>query len=88
LNRVIQSVGAKRHRFKVGHTGTLDPFAEGILVASVGRATRMLDAMSLGQTASKEYLATVRLGLRTDTNDILGGCSVCANALHIGDMDV
>jgi tRNA pseudouridine55 synthase len=52
---------------KVGHAGTLDPFATGLLVICVGRpATRMIARMMDGQ---KEYLATLCLGIETDTFD-------------------
>jgi tRNA pseudouridine55 synthase len=54
---------------KVGHAGTLDPFAEGVLVVCLGLATkRVSEVMEL----EKEYLATVRLGSVTDTLDRTG----------------
>jgi tRNA pseudouridine55 synthase len=53
----------------VGHTGTLDPFATGLLVVLTGRATRL--ARFVEQQA-KTYLATVRLGVRTSTDDLTG----------------
>lgn len=54
---------------KVGHTGTLDPLATGVLVLCVGRATRLSVYLS---GLDKEYDATVRLGVRTDTLDADG----------------
>lgn len=51
---------------KVGHAGTLDPMATGVLVVGVGRATRLLTYVT---GADKEYLATVRLGETTTTDD-------------------
>ncbi|GAA2079420.1 tRNA pseudouridine(55) synthase TruB [Aeromicrobium halocynthiae] len=54
---------------KVGHAGTLDPMATGVLVLGVGRATRLLGHLQL---ADKEYLATIRLGVRTVTDDAEG----------------
>jgi tRNA pseudouridine55 synthase len=54
---------------RVGHTGTLDPFATGVLVALIGRATRLAQFLS---GAEKEYEATVRLGYATDTGDLTG----------------
>ena len=54
---------------QVGHTGTLDPFATGLLVVLVGRATRLARFVE-GQP--KTYLATARLGTRTDTDDLTG----------------
>src|SRR6266446_2936748 len=56
------------HR-RVGHTGTLDPFATGVLVVLVGRATRLAQFLS---GAEKEYEAVIRLGYATDTGDITG----------------
>src|SRR4030081_1417280 len=56
------------HR-RVGHTGTLDPFATGVLVILVGRATRLAQYLS---GAEKEYEAVIRLGYATDTGDITG----------------
>jgi tRNA pseudouridine55 synthase len=55
---------------KIGHAGTLDPFATGLLVVGVGRgATKHLDAL-MGQR--KEYFATARLGATSDTQDLTG----------------
>jgi tRNA pseudouridine55 synthase len=55
---------------RVGHTGTLDPFATGVLVMLVGRATRLAQFLA---GAEKEYEATIRLGFATDTGDLTGG---------------
>lgn len=54
---------------KVGHTGTLDPIASGVLVVCVGKATKLVDIIT---SANKEYVATVKLGLLTDTLDLDG----------------
>jgi len=54
---------------RIGHTGTLDPFATGVLVLLVGRATRLAQLLS---GAEKEYEATIRLGYDTDTGDLTG----------------
>ena len=54
---------------RVGHTGTLDPFATGVLVLLIGRATRLAQFLS---GAEKEYEAVIRLGYSTDTADISG----------------
>jgi tRNA pseudouridine55 synthase len=56
------------HR-RVGHTGTLDPFATGVLVVLAGRATRLAQFLS---GAEKEYEAVIRLGYATDTGDVTG----------------
>ncbi len=54
---------------RIGHSGTLDPMATGLLVILVGRATR---AASYAEAGEKEYLARFRPGLSTDTQDITG----------------
>jgi tRNA pseudouridine55 synthase len=54
---------------RVGHTGTLDPFATGVLVVCVNRATRLVQFLT---GDDKEYLATMRLGFATDTGDLTG----------------
>jgi tRNA pseudouridine55 synthase len=54
---------------KVGHAGTLDPMATGVLVLGVGRATRLLGHLTL---TDKAYEATIRLGARTTTDDADG----------------
>lgn len=63
--RVRRALGTRA----VGHTGTLDPFATGLLVVLVGRATRLARFVE-GQ--AKTYLAGARLGCRTDTDDLTG----------------
>jgi tRNA pseudouridine55 synthase len=54
---------------RVGHTGTLDPFATGVLVMLVGRATRLAQFLA---SAEKEYEARVRFGYATETGDLTG----------------
>ena len=54
---------------RIGHSGTLDPLATGLLVLFVGRATR---AVEFAESQEKRYLASLRLGLATDTQDITG----------------
>ena len=65
VGRVRRIVGMKR----VGHGGTLDPFATGILIVAVGRATRLLQHV---QDSQKGYRAHVKLGAATDTGDVDG----------------
>jgi len=65
---------------KVGHAGTLDPMATGVLVVGVGRATRLLTYV-VG--ADKEYTATVRLGVATTTEDAEGEVTAAADAAHL-----
>ncbi len=54
---------------KVGHTGTLDPEATGVLPVCLGKATRVSDLIMV---SDKEYIAGVKLGIKTDTQDIWG----------------
>ena len=63
--RVRKIIGERR----IGHTGTLDPFATGVLVLLVGRATRIAQFLS---GAEKEYEAVIRLGYSTETGDVTG----------------
>lgn len=65
VNRVRALTGIRR----VGHAGTLDPLADGVLVVCVGRATRVVEYLMAGR---KVYDARVRLGITTDTYDAEG----------------
>lgn len=67
---------------KVGHAGTLDPMATGVLVVGVGRATRLLGHLALHD---KDYLATIRLGVTTVTDDAEGDVLAVADAAWLGD---
>ena len=69
--RVRRLLGEQR----VGHTGTLDPFATGVLVVLLGRATRIARFLA---GAEKEYEALIRLGYATDTGDVTGRPRVIA----------
>ncbi len=66
---VVASVRRLARQRRCGHTGTLDPFATGLLVICLGKATRLARFVS---GASKSYLATVRFGFSTDTYDRTG----------------
>jgi tRNA pseudouridine55 synthase len=70
---------------QVGHAGTLDPMATGVLVLGVGRATRLLGHLAL---ATKAYDATVRLGQSTITDDAEGDVTTAADASQVSDGDV
>ena len=65
VNAVRKIFGTK----KVGHTGTLDPMASGVLVILVGRAVKATEYIS---SSYKKYRATLRLGMTTDTEDVTG----------------
>ena len=66
---VVAAVRRTLRTRRVGHAGTLDPLAEGVLPIAVGRATRLIDVLS---AADKEYYAEVVLGVRTSTDDAAG----------------
>ena len=66
---VVAKLRGILHERRIGHSGTLDPLATGLLVVFVGRATR---AAEFAEADSKEYIAGLRLGLSTDTQDISG----------------
>ncbi|HJV34640.1 tRNA pseudouridine(55) synthase TruB [Geomonas sp.] len=63
--KVRRAIGQK----KVGHTGTLDPFATGVLPVAVGEGTKAIQFLDESQ---KEYRAVLRLGISTDTQDLTG----------------
>lgn len=63
---------------KVGHAGTLDPFAEGVLICCINRATRLAGFLSHGV---KKYVATLKLGAETDTQDQTGTVVSTAEAV-------
>ncbi|MET0864612.1 MAG: tRNA pseudouridine(55) synthase TruB [Nakamurella sp.] len=67
---------------KIGHAGTLDPMATGLLVLAVDRSTKLLGHLAL---TDKTYLATIRLGQQTDTDDADG--TVIATAESITQID-
>ncbi len=65
---------------RVGHAGTLDPMATGVLVIGVGRATKILGLLT---AASKSYAATIRLGQTTSTEDAEGEVLQNVSAAHL-----
>ena len=74
--RLRKACGTRR----VGHAGTLDPMATGVLVVGVGRATRLLGHLAL---TDKTYDATIRLGVTTVTDDAEGDVLVTTPAGHV-----
>lgn len=69
---------------RVGHTGTLDPMATGVLPIFIGKATALSSYLA---ESDKKYVATVRLGLTTDTDDITGNI-IAASKVGVSDDDV
>ena len=65
VNSLIKILNTK----KIGHTGTLDPFAEGILLVAVNKGLKVVKLLNY---KDKEYIAKVKLGIKTDTLDITG----------------
>ncbi|MFE3544903.1 tRNA pseudouridine(55) synthase TruB [Nocardia sp. NPDC059177] len=70
---------------KVGHAGTLDPMATGVLVLGVERATKLLGQLIL---TTKAYTATIRLGQATITDDAEGEVTATTSALHVTDAGI
>ncbi len=65
VNQIMKKVNMK----KVGHAGTLDPIATGLLIVGLGKGTKIMELLTLDY---KEYIATVKMGVLTDTLDITG----------------
>src|ERR1700753_1561119 len=70
---------------KVGHAGTLDPMATGVLVIGIERATKILGLLT---GASKSYTATIRLGQATSTEDAEGELLQEVSADHLTDAAI
>ena len=66
---VVNSIERLANTKKVGHGGTLDPIATGVLVVAIGNGLKVLEFLS---EKDKEYIATVKLGIETNTLDITG----------------
>ncbi len=79
--RVRRLAGTK----KVGHAGTLDPMATGVLVVGVEKATRLLGYLTLTE---KEYAATIRLGQSTSTDDAEGEITGTASAADVSAAEL
>jgi tRNA pseudouridine55 synthase len=79
--RVRRLAGTRR----VGHAGTLDPMATGVLVIGVEKATRLLGHLALTE---KEYSATIRLGQATDTDDADGQVTAEASAAGVSQTEL
>ena len=66
---VCNIIGKHLKTKKVGHTGTLDPLARGLLIVCTDKDTKLVDILT---AKKKEYIATIKLGIKTDTLDITG----------------
>ena len=76
---VVAKMRGMFHQKKIGHTGTLDPDAEGVLPVCLGKATKVCDLLT---DKDKEYKAVLLLGQETDTQDISG------EVLNVGEVNV
>jgi len=70
---------------RIGHTGTLDPEVSGVLPLCLGRATRVVEYI---QDLPKEYQATIRIGLSTDTEDLTGRILEQTDRVHLEESEV
>lgn len=70
---------------RIGHTGTLDPQVTGVLPLCLGRATRVVEYI---QELPKEYVATLRLGLSSDTEDLTGTITESVDEVHVSEEEV
>lgn len=66
---VVNKLNKILNNKKIGHTGTLDPMATGVLVCLTGKYTKLVDLIT---SFDKEYIAEIKLGIKTDTGDITG----------------
>lgn len=85
LRRTYAGARKRRHGHKVGHTGTLDPSATGVLVLCLGRATRLVPFLQAGR---KTYDARMQLGRTTTTLDADGEVIAEHDAAHIDEQQV
>lgn len=81
-NDVVAKLKGILRQRRVGHSGTLDPMATGLLVVFAGRATR---AVEFAESHDKRYIAGLRLGLVTDTQDVTGNVLARKDAVVTGE---
>ena len=82
---VVAKLRGILHMKKIGHTGTLDPDAEGVLPVALGKATRLVDMIT---DTEKKYEAVMRLGVVTDTQDMSGTVLSQAAELHVTEEEL
>ncbi len=76
LEKIKRGLGQK----KIGHAGTLDPLAQGVLLVLLGQATKIASYLMEGR---KQYQGLLRLGVETDTYDVLGKVVAVRDAAHV-----
>jgi tRNA pseudouridine55 synthase len=84
-HQVVGSIRRLAGTRKVGHAGTLDPMATGVMIVGVEKATRLLGYLAL---SDKVYEATIRLGIATVTDDAEGEVVTTAGAAHLDEADI
>jgi len=82
---VCALIRSRFHIQKVGHAGTLDPLATGVLIVLLGQATKLFQELSI---CDKEYFGTFELGMKTDTHDISGTVLQKADWNHVTKKDL
>lgn len=82
---IRKQLGIKKVKIKVGHGGTLDPMATGVMVLGIGHGTKLMADMLSG---SKAYHAEARLGFETHTLDVWGNTTVTKDCSHITNQDL
>ena len=82
---VVAKLRGILHMKKIGHTGTLDPDAEGVLPVALGKATRLVDMIT---DKEKTYEAVMRLGVVTDTQDMSGTVLSQAAEFHVTEEEL
>ena len=81
---VVNIISHELKEKRVGHTGTLDPLATGVLVVCLGKYTKLVDQLT---SLDKEYIAEIKLGVETDTLDITGNI-LREEEAHVTKMQV
>lgn len=82
---IVSKVRRAINQKKVGHTGTLDPFATGVLPVAVGEGTKAIQFLD---ESEKEYRAVLRLGIATDTQDLTGEVLAEREWSHLSPADL
>ena len=82
---VVRQIKKVVRQKKVGHTGTLDPFATGVIPICIGQATRLTEFL---MDSTKEYTGLVELGTETDTYDSLGETKSIKSTESISYLDI
>ena len=78
VNKISKILNTK----KIGHTGTLDPMATGVLVLCIGTSLKLVELLT---NHDKEYIAKIKLGIETDTLDITGNIIKKSNPININE---